>query len=68
MANEKLIKAAVSFRASLAMLMTDVTAFIRVLDEVIEQDEIPTIRPPSEQKMAAVKVEVVRFPEKGRTK
>lgn len=61
-ADEKLRTAAVAFRASIMTLMTDATAFVRVLDEIIEANETPTLRPPSQTSMEAVKVEVVKIP------
>lgn len=62
MADDKLRRAAIQIRDSLNAAVTDATAFIRVLDEIIEANEVPTVRPPSQTSMEAVKVEVVRIP------
>lgn len=61
MADEKLRKAAVSFRESLMALVTDATAFVRVLDEIIEAHEAETERPPPEPNMEPVAVEIVKL-------
>jgi hypothetical protein len=61
-ADDKLRRAAIQIRDSLNAAVTDATAFIRVLDEIIEANEVPTVRPPSQTSMEAVKVEVVRIP------
>lgn len=70
MVDAKLRKAAIQIRDSLNAAVTDATAFIRVLDEIIEMSETPTVRPPSgeHEEVALPKVDIVKLGGKGRNR
>jgi hypothetical protein len=55
-------QAALRFRDAAQSLMTELQVFIRKLDEADEADDTPTVRPPSQTAMEAVKIEVVKIP------
>jgi hypothetical protein len=62
MANDKRKKAALRLRDAIKALESEIAAVKRELDEADEADETPTVRPPSQTNMEAVKIEIVKLP------
>lgn len=65
MGDSNLMKALLRYRDALMAHMTESQAALRQVEEAIEAEERPTVRPPSQPKMEAVelpKVEIVRRP------